>query len=443
MRSQTINRFPSEISRLRLRTITRLRWIAVAGQSVTILGVYYGLGFNLPIVSCFLIIGLSVALNLYLSYVYPATLPLKNPFAFTLLSYDLLQLSALLFLTGGAQNPFIILLMVPVIVSASTQPPLSTMILGLLAISAVTVLSIYSLSLPWFEGETLEKPELFQVGVWSSMVSAIVFTGVYARRIASETLQMSDALAATEMVLAREQKLSALDGLAAAAAHELGTPLSTISVIAKELERDLPADSSILEDIKLLKTQADRCRDILLRLAENDGESDLMHANISLTHLLREVIEEYSVFDKIVDLSVTPSPNVKEDLKSEPILLRNPGMLYGLGNIIENAVDFAHTTVDIQATWSDNSIVVEIFDDGPGIASTVLERLGEPYISSRQTVTEHLSLNEGMGLGYFIAKTLLERTGASLSMNNRKPPHTGAVVKISWLRSNIDINFKR
>lgn len=442
MRPLNSNQLSGELDRLGLRTIIRLRWIAVVGQTLTLLIVYFGLDFQLPIELCLLIIAISIGLNIFLTYSYPASLRLKPSFAFILLSYDLCQLTALLFLTGGIENPFVILMVVPVIVSASTQPSFMTMVLGIIAVSCISFLAVFSMPLPWYTDIVFTIPNLYKLGVWSALVSAIVFTGVYARRIARESSQMSNALAATEMVLAREQKLSALDGLAAAAAHELGTPLSTISVVAKELQRSVSAQDPIAEDIHLLKLQSDRCREILQRLTDHDGESDVMHTNISLTHLIQEVIEEYSVFDKIVNVTAGPAPKTAHHYQTEPKLYRNPGMLYGLGNIVENAVDFAQSRVDVSATWNDTEIRLQITDDGSGVSPVVLERLGEPYITSRERDTSSRSNHQGMGLGYFIAKTLLERTGANLEIRNRNDGTTGAVVDIVWQRAGIEIGPK-
>ena len=437
---------PSDNSRLRLRTIVRLRWIAVLGQSVTVFGVYFGLGFDLPIGVCILIIALSAWLNIFLRLRYPATLRLKSPHAFIMLSYDVLQLSALLFLTGGLQNPFALLLGVPVIVSASTQPSKNTVFLGFIAILCTTVLALFSWPLPWYPGETFMVPLLYRIGVWAAVVSGTVFTALYAWRIAKETRQMSDALTATEMVLAREQKLTALDGLAAAAAHELGTPLSTITVIVKELERELPQNSALAEDIQLLRAQANRCREILQTLTHHDGEPDIMFARLPLTHLIEEVAEIQRCFGTPISVNSSSIQGTSQPGQVEPIMLRNPGVIYGLGNIIENAIDFAATKVDVSARWSDASVSITILDDGPGFRPTILENLGEPYVSTRTRnggsggKDTH---NHGLGLGYFIAKTLLERSGAKIDLSNRETPDTGAVVQIVWPRSHIDVEWSK
>ncbi len=248
---------------LRLDTLVRLRWLAVGGQALAVLFVGFVLAFPLPTTLCLLLIGLSAGLNLVLRARYPATLRLGQWPAFALLAYDVLQLGVLLFLTGGLENPFAILLLAPVIVSAAALASRPTAALGLLVIAVASVLAVYHWQLPWYPAESERLPLLYVGGVWIALVSACVFTGVYAFRVAEEARQLAKALNATEMVLAREQHLYALDGLAAAAAHELGTPLATIALVAKEMERDFPPGSPHADDVALLRSQSQRCREIL------------------------------------------------------------------------------------------------------------------------------------------------------------------------------------
>ncbi|MGI9386835.1 MAG: ActS/PrrB/RegB family redox-sensitive histidine kinase [Methyloligellaceae bacterium] len=435
----------SGTSRLRLRTLIRLRWIAVIGQATAVFGVYYGLGFDLPLNTCLLVIALSAGLNVFLRIRYPASQQLRSIYVRLMLSYDLLQLSVLLYMTGGLQNPFSILLIVPVTVSASTQPPRYTLVLGAIAVAFATVLTFYSQPLPWYPGQSLELPLLFKIGVWSAIVCGTLFTSLYAWRIAKEARLMSDALAATEMVLARELQLSALDGLGAAAAHELGTPLSTISVIAKEMERDVPKESALEADVKLIRTQAKRCREILGTLTEHDGTTDQMFDRLPLTELIEEVVQPHRALGTEVALNAASAEGTSGDAGKEPVFLRNPGVLYGLGNIIENAIGYARTGVEISATWDANEVMVTIADDGPGIPPGVMEHLGEPYVTTRPaTKGKGHSDNDriGLGLGFFIAKTFLERSGAALKLKNLDDPNTGAVVRIIWPRDRVDLNLE-
>jgi two-component system sensor histidine kinase RegB len=265
--------------------------------------------------------------------------------------------------------------------------------------------------------------------------------GLYARRLAREAWQMSEALAATELVLAREQRLHALDGLAAAAAHELGTPLGTITVVTREIERGLAPDSPLKEDVALLRSQVQRCRDILKTLTQRSGEGDPLHAWLPITHLIEEAVEPFRVFEKEIGVKAGPSPGLDGPFADEPATERKPGVVYGLTNLVENAIDFARHRVDIVAGWTAERITITIADDGPGFPAAILSSLGEPYVTTRsaqeQTPTEE-SQGGGLGLGFFIAKTLLERSGAEIDIANREAPEAGAVVQISWPRSRFE-----
>jgi two-component system, sensor histidine kinase RegB len=420
-------------SRLRLQTIIRLRWVAVAGQIAAVVTAALLLGFPVPYTACSAVIGLSAALNIFLHMAYPRNLRLHSSRAALMLGYDLVQLSVLLYLTGGLQNPFALLMVVPVAVSASTQPIAKTAILGCLAVLSASLLTRYHWPLPWTPGQ-LELPYFYIYGVWTALVICIVFMAAYAWRTAEETRQMSDALAATEMALAREQQLSALNSLAAAAAHELGTPLSTITLVTKELEREIPEDSAWREDIVLLRTQAARCRDILSRLTQNSGQSDAVYSQMTVGHLIEEVIEPFRVFG--IEITVTLRPQtINGFAQPEPVFPRNAGVIYALTNLVENSVDYASSMVDITADWDSDEIRLTIADDGPGFAPNVIGRLGEPYVTTRPRAhASESDATSGMGLGVFIAKTLLERYGAVLKLENRKAPESGARIDVVWGR---------
>jgi two-component system sensor histidine kinase RegB len=423
-------------SRLRLQTAVRLRWFGVIGQLLTVGVVYLLLGFQLPLGICLAFIALSAWLNVFLRIRFPARTRLSTGFATSLLAYDILQLAALLFLTGGADNPFIFLLVAPVTVSAATQPPRNTIALGLLGAGMAVLLLFYSMPLPWYPGSRPDLPMLYSVGVLASVLSGMVFLALYAWRLAKEARQMSDALAATELVLAREQQLHALDGLAAAAAHELGTPLSTIAVIAKELAREPAAGGQFADDIALLQAQAMRCREILTKLTRSPSEPDPLHARMSVTQLIDEAAEPYRSTSSL-SISAEPEAGVDGEAALEPVGERKPGVIYGLSNLIENAVDFARQRVEIVARWSAREVLLTISDDGPGIPLDVLDALGEPYITTRGTRRAGQIKNgepAGLGLGFFIAKTLLERSGAAVTLENRQRPDHGAVVTVSWPR---------
>ncbi|MGA8396582.1 MAG: ActS/PrrB/RegB family redox-sensitive histidine kinase [Pseudolabrys sp.] len=417
---------------VRLDTLVRLRWLAIIGQSTAVLVVYYGLDFDLPIYACVAAIILAAWLNVALRLRFHMTQRLEPDRAAWLLAFDIAELAVLLFLTGGLQNPFAFLFLGPVLLSATALPPRFTLMLGGFAVACATVLVFVHYPLPWDSEDPLQLPPIYMIGVWMCILLAIGFIGVYAWQITEESRQLSDALAATELVLAREQHLSQLDGLAAAAAHELGTPLSTISVIARELERAIAADAPHGDDVRLLREQAKRCRDILAKLTELSAGGEPFD-RMRLTALIEEVVAPHRNFGVTIDV-ITPS-----DRAAEPVGARNPAILYGLGNLLENAIDFAHDRVLVDAKWDEDSVAVTISDDGPGFAPEILTRIGEPYVTSRR---HHLNDTgeepKGLGLGFFIAKTLLERSGATLSFENRAIPERGAVVGLHWSRSDFE-----
>lgn len=437
MPGQALRSHDFEGRRLKLDTLVRLRWLAIAGQTASVVAVRFWLDFPMQIGLCLATIALSAWLNLFIKIRYPSSLRLNGRTAALLLGYDVLQLTVLLFLTGGLQNPFAILILVPVMVSGTTLAPRFTVMLGGLVIVAVTVIGLWHMPLPWAAGAFIALPFLYILGVWVALSCAVVFMGVYAFRVAEESRQLADALMATELVLAREQHLSALDGLAAAAAHELGTPLATIVLVTKELERELPPDSPYAEDIALLRSQSQRCRDILGKLTSLSTESDQHIDRLPVSHLLAEVVEPHA--ETGIDIQV----KLESETGSEPVGRRNPAILYGLGNLVENAVDFAETTVEIMASWTPESVSITIADDGPGFASEVIDHIGEPYVTTRAPTAEASQDQEdheagGLGLGFFIAKTLLERTGAKIDLSNREAPAHGAIVRIVWPRDAMD-----
>jgi two-component system sensor histidine kinase RegB len=413
--------------RLRIATLTRLRWLAVAGQSVTVVVTHDILGFPLPLGLCFLVIGISAALNVVLRLRYPVTLRIGDAPAALLLAYDVLQLSALLYLTGGLENPFAVLFLAPVMISAASLAPRWTAPLVVLMVAAATLLGFQHLPLPWKPDEALNLPIVYVAGIWVSLVLGATFIGIYAARVATEARQLSAALAATELVLAHEQHLSQLDGLAAAAAHELATPLATVTLVVKELARQLSTDGSVAEDIALISQELNRCRNILKKLTSLGNENDGPFEEMTLPHLLEEVIHPHRHFG--VDVTATLTGQ-----RPEPKCRRNPGVLYGLGNLVENAVDFARTQVRVTAGWEDDLISIVIEDDGPGFSPDVLDRIGEPYVTTRGPDRRAKSEEgAGLGLGLFIAKTLLERSGATLIFTNRAP--SGARIRITWPRA--------
>ena len=431
---------------LRLKTLVRLRWLAVAGQTAAVAMVHWGLGFELPLGWCLAAIALSAWLNIFLTLRWRSNL-LTDRNAALLLGYDILQLALLLYLTGGLQNPFAFLFLVPVTVSATSLPIKWTLALSAIAFICASFLAFDHFPLPWFTEAPLELPKIYIVGMWTALVSGAVFSAIYARRIAEEARQMSAALSATELVLAREQRLSALDGLAAAAAHELGTPLATIALVAKELKREFPQSGHTGEDIDLLISQAARCREILSRLANRDTPADTIMTQVKLPVMLEDIVAPLRGSDVAIAVDARPADDGKPRPEGEPVFERNPAITYGLSNLIENAADFAATRVDVEARWSAGEVAVTVRDDGPGFAQEVIDRLGDPFVTTRKgygpiDATESAGRHEGMGLGFFIAKTLLERSGAAVTLANRREPAHGAIVRIAWPRMRVDMGLK-
>ena len=427
--------------RVRLRTLSNLRWLAVAGQSAALFLVYFALGYSLPILYCTCAIAVSAALNVLLALRYPATHRLTNREATFYLAFDMLQLAALLYLTGGMTNPFALMFVAPVVIAATTLNLGNVLILAGIAFASVSLIGVVHLPLPWPAHESLVLPQLYQAGIWTALVIGIGFTSVYAWRIASESARMSAGLAATQLALSREHRLAALGALATAAAHELGTPLGTIAVVARELERALPENSGEVEDVRLLRQQAERCRAIIARLA--NPEEALLGATARLP--LGAFLDDIAAHHRGEDVEITVTIAAPKD-GAVPQVWRAPELLHGLGNIIENAADFANATVAVSARWDDQFLDISVADDGPGFAPEIFEALGEPYITSRpghHALGETdlgpqgpLDEHEGMGLGFFIAKILLEQTGGLVQAEN--PPGGGAMVSIRWARGVID-----
>jgi two-component system sensor histidine kinase RegB len=310
-------------------------------------------------------------------------------------------------------------------IASTILRPVWVVALGLLAAASTLVMARWKAPLPWGGAEMFDPPTLYEAGLWTALVSGAGFMSVFAWRLASDARAMSTALAATEMVLAREQRLSALGGLAAAAAHELGTPLATIQIVAKELARAAPDGSDIAQDAALLVQQSERCREILRQLGRRGEAGDEVHARVTLGALLEEVAEPLKGLGPTVDIRLEPAG---ADELAPPHLKRSPEMLYAVGNLLDNAMNHARERVTMTGRWSAARIEIEIVDDGPGFPADILAKLGEPYVTSRALGTAR----GGLGLGFFIAKLFVERTGGELVFGNRRPPDTGAVVRASW-----------
>ena len=421
--------FGQRARQLRVDTLIRLRWLAVAGQSAAVVLTGYGLGFDVPIGWCFLCIAFAVLLNLGLRLSFPVSRRLSDNEAAAILGFDILQLAALLYLTGGLINPFSILFLAPVMISAASLPLRKTFLLLALALVCATALAFWGRPLPWVKGEDLRLPVLYSVAIWAALAVGAVFIAIYANRVAEEGRQLAGALAATELVLAREQHLSQLDGLAAAAAHELGTPLATLTLVVTEMIRLGPPPGPFADDLSLLAQEVGRCRTILGQLASlgENGAGPLDELRIS--ELIAEIVSPHRESGVAIAVQTDDGP-------LEPICRRNPGMIYGLRNIVENAVDFASHSVRVGAHWDRDEVKIVIADDGPGVPTQILARLGEPYVTTRQAGRSGRASGGGLGLGLFIAKTLLERSGAQTLIANAAP--VGAVVTVVWTRASFE-----
>ncbi|MEX0311578.1 MAG: sensor histidine kinase RegB [Tateyamaria sp.] len=430
---------------IRLRTMILLRWVAIVGQLVALTVAQRLYGLQLELGLCYLAVGVSVIGNLIAIFVFPENKRLNEFENLLMVLFDVLQLGFLLFLTGGLNNPFALLLLGPVTISAAVLTTRSTLLVGATAIVIVTILSEYHLPLRTQNGFILRIPDLFVFGNWIALVIAICFIGLYSRRVTSEIHSMSDALSATQLALSREQKLTDLGGVVAAAAHELGTPLATIKLTSAELIEELDDRPELQEDAALIREQADRCRDILRDMGRA-GKDDLHLRQAPLMTVVQEAAEPHTHRGKMVEYTHDPDAGEAID---QPAILRQPEIIHGLRNLVQNAVDFARSTVWIEAHWTTDVITIRIMDDGHGFPPQLLGRIGDPFVRRRKSSTERAQRPEyeGMGLGLFIAKTLLERSGAELTFANGADPyggwepgdtHIGAIVEVVWPRAKVD-----
>jgi two-component system sensor histidine kinase RegB len=430
---------------IRLRTLILLRWVAIAGQLIALLVAQQMYSLRLEMGLCYMAVGASVIGNLIAIFVFPENKRLSETENFLMVLFDLLQLSLLLYLTGGLHNPFAMLLLGPVTVSATVMTLRSMVLIGGTAIVLVTLLAEFHLPLRTEQGFILRIPDVFLFGNWAAIVIATVFMGAYSRRVSTEMHSMSEALAATQMALSREQKLTDLGGVVAAAAHEMGTPLATIKLASAELMEELEGRPELREDAALIRQQADRCRDILRNMGRA-GKDDLHLRQAPLTAVIQEAAEPHMHRGKTVHFEDGPGQG---GASQQPSILRKPEVVHGLRNLIQNAVDFARANIWVEAMWTDDAISIRILDDGRGYPPHLIGRIGDPFVRRRRTESDKKTRPEyeGMGLGLFIAKTLLERSGAELSFANGSDPYQtitdqkerrGAIVEVVWPREKID-----
>lgn len=432
-----------EGERVRLRTLILLRWAAIAGQVAALTVASGPLALSIPLGPCFLVVGIAVAANMVAITVFPETKRLSEGQTMAILLFDTGQLALLLSLTGGLSNPFAFLILAPATIGATVLGPRPSSAVALVTIALVTLVAAFHLPLATTDGAVLSLPPIFGVGHWLAIVIGVTFLTIYAGRVASEIRSMGRALLATQMALAREQKLTDLGGVVAAAAHELGTPLATIKLVSSELADELEDRPEQRDDALLIRREADRCAEIL-RSMGRAGKDDLHLRAAPLSAVLREAGEPHLERGRGVRFDLAPATGAS---LREPSIGRRPEIIHGLRNLIQNAVDFARATVWVEARWSEDRLVLRIMDDGPGFPPHLLGRIGDPFLRRRPAeIASDRPEYEGMGLGLFIAKTLLERTGAEITFANgsdpflaesERPERCGAIVQVVWPLSRI------
>ena len=403
------------------KTLVILRWIAIFGQLFSVNLVFFYLDLNFPVLLCHIVIFLGLLTNIYLQFGLKATL-LKDLYSSSFLMYDIMQLSVLLFLTGGIFNPFAILLIVPTIVSSTFLSMGSTIILGTSTIVILFVLTFFNMPLPGMEEYILSFPNYYVTGILISLIIGLIFLSYFGIRFAGETKKRSDALNKLQQILAKEYELESLGGQAAAAAHSLGTPLATISVVSKELRKEVGDNSKLTKDIDLLISQTKRCSEILKNISQKKIINDEFLSSMSFEDLLEEILKSFKEnSEKNINLNTDRDTN-KIDIK------KNPELVYGLRNFIGNAVKFSYDNVLVSVISDNINLYILIEDDGPGFPDDIIRALGEPYIKSKSKLSKN---DTGLGLGTFLGKTLLERQSAVISFENRSALN-GAIVKIKW-----------
>ena len=406
-------------------TLTILRYIAIFGQFIAVNLVFFYYDLQFPLKESYIIILVGLITNLFLQFKVKVN-QLKDSYASLFLLYDLFQLSSLLYLTGGIFNPFSILIIIPTIVSSTFLSMGTTIILGVITSFLLFILSFIYLPLPGLEKNFFEVPTYYKHGILIAILIGLIFLSYFGIRFAGETKKRSEALRKLQEVISKEYELESLGGQAAAAAHSLGTPLATISVVAKELKKELGDDKEVSKDIDLLISQTKRCSEILKQISKKQIKDDIFLSSIKFEDLLEEIISSFKeTSSKDIDLLI-------ENDNNKIAIQRTPEIIYGLRNFIGNAVKFSKSRVKINLSSDKKTIEIRINDDGPGIPEDVIQKMGEPYIKSK---SKELSSNSGLGLGTFLGKTLLERQGAKLIFR-RNSELGGALVILSWNPNN-------
>ncbi len=403
------------------KTLVFLRWIAIIGQLIAINLVFFVLKLDFPLYLAYTIIFVGLFTNLFLQ-IRIKSIQLKDFYASIFLAYDLVQLSLLLYLTGGISNPFSILLIVPTIVSSTFLSVGTTLILGILTLIFLFLLTIFHYPLPGIHEHSFTFPKYYLIGFFIAIIIGLVFLSYFGMRFAGETKKRSEALNKLQEIIAKEYELESLGGQAAAAAHSLGTPLATISVVATELKKEIGIYKNHSKDIDLLISQTKRCSEILKKISKKQIKEDKFFSFIKLEDLLEEIIVSFK------ETSSKKITLISEDDKNKISIKRSPEIIYGLRNFIGNAVKFSKSKVNITLASDAKNIKLLINDDGPGFPEDIKSILGEPYIKSK---SKEVGSNSGLGLGTFLGKTLLERQFANVSFSKDKNLG-GASVVILW-----------
>ena len=403
------------------KTLVSLRWLALVGQYLTIGIVFFIFKFELPFFYCSLVIFIGVLTNFYLQFKFKKNQ--LNNFASTFfLFYDLIQLSLLLYLTGGITNPFAILLIVPSIVSSTFLNLRSTINLSIATVIILIFLTIYNLPLPHYGELHFHIPDTYLYALPIAIIITLIFLTYFGVRFGIESRKRTEALNKLELILAKEHELESIGLQAAAAVHSLGTPLSTITVVARELEKEIGNNPKYIKDIDLLLSQTKRCSDILKNLSQDQLKEDSFLSDIKIEELLNEIVRSFA------EISEKKLSLITEKNKLNPQIERTLEITYGLRNFIGNAVKYSNSTVDISLESNNKITEVKVCDDGPGFSEDILDVLGEPYIRSKNKI---ISSKSGLGLGTFIGKTLLERMKANVKFD-KCPKTNGALVVIKW-----------
>ena len=407
---------------LKKSTYISLRWIAIIGQLLSIYIVYFFLKFNFNFPLSNLIVLLGAISNLYLIFIYKKT-QLSERSALIFLMADIFQLAGLIYLTGGIVNPFIIFLIIPSVFASSNLGFKTNLLLVITTSLIIVFLTFYSEDLPAPLNEHFHVDNYYYYSIPIALIIALIFLNYFAIIFGSESRLRKEALNKMEEVMAKEHEMLSLGGQAAAAAHSLGTPLSTIKIITQELLKQLKNNKEVIQDIELLESQVERCNQILKRLSLNPNqEDDFIDEDLSMKEYLKEIIfsfQETSSKDFILNLD--QDSNSKKITKSIEIV-------YGLRNFIGNANKFSKSKIFISLKSDNESTEIIVEDDGPGYPNDIISKIGEPYLRSFRKIEKN---KIGLGLGLFIGKTLLEKNFASLEFRNSKT-RGGAEVLIKW-----------